>query len=422
MLLSSEIKDSNYYKTNNFFAERIIEMFMLYCRIYQFVMKLASYALPWRKPELIEGDGCVTKLPGYISKNGVKSVLFVTGQGTMKRGTADGLLEALKNEGITVTIYDKTVPNPAIGNIEEALVLYKENDCDGIIAFGGGSPIDCAKGVGARVAKPHKNIPQLKGYLKVRAELPPVCAIPTTAGTGSEATVAAVIVDEETHDKYSISDISLIPRIAVLDPALTLSLPKNITSTTGMDALTHAVESYIGRSNTSETREMAIKAVKLIFENLYEAYDDGTNITARSNMQLAAYYAGIAFTRAYVGNVHAIAHTFGGLYNTPHGLANAVILPHVLESYGKSVYKSLSKLADSVDLQGETDEQKAKAFIRAIRDLNAKMEIPETVDFIVESDIPVMVDRAFREANPAYPVPQIFSKKDFSDVIRRMMS
>ena len=397
-------------------------MFTVYCRIYQFIMKLASYALPWRKPELIEGEGCVTKLPGYILKSGVKSVLLVTGQGTMKRGAADSLLEALKNEGIAVTIYDKTVPNPTINNIEEALVLYNENDCGGIIAFGGGSPIDCAKGVGARVAKPHKSIPQLKGYLKVRTKLPPVYAIPTTAGTGSEATVAAVIVNEKTHEKYSISDLSLIPCIAVLDPTLTLSLPKNVTSTTGMDALTHAVESYIGRSNTPETREMSIKAVKFIFENLYTAYDDGTNITARSNMQLAAYYAGIAFTRAYVGNVHAIAHTLGGLYNTPHGFANAVILPHVLDSYGKSVYKSLAELADCIDLPGETDEQKAKTFIGAIRELNARMEIPETVDFIVESDIPVMVDRAFREANPAYPVPRIFTREDFANVIRRLMT
>ena len=397
-------------------------MFKLYCRIYQFIMKVAANVLPWRKPELIEGEGCITKLSGYIKKSGIKSVLLVTGQGTMKRGAADSLFEALRNESVAVAIYDKTVPNPTIGNIEEALALYKEDNCEGIIAFGGGSPIDCAKGVGARVARPKKSIPQMRGYFKVRSKLPPVYAIPTTAGTGSEATVAAVIDDEATREKYAITDLSLIPSVAILDPQLTVSLPKNVTAATGMDALTHAVEAYIGRSNTNETREMSKKAVKLIFENLFSAYNDGTNIAARRNMQLAAYYAGIAFTRAYVGNIHAIAHTIGGLYNSPHGYACAVIMPHVLERYGKTVHKPLAELADSVDLPGETTEQKAKAFIGAIRDLNTKMEIPETFDVIVESDIPVMVDRAYHEANPGYPVPRIFTRKDFSELIHRLMN
>jgi alcohol dehydrogenase class IV len=340
----------------------------------------------------------------------------------MKRKSADSLLEALEKDSIAVAIFDRTVPNPTIGNVEEALALYKENNCEGIIAFGGGSSIDCAKCVGARIAKPNKSIPQLRGYFKVRAETPPVYAIPTTAGTGSEATVAAVIDDEATRDKYSITDLSLIPRVAVLDPQLTVSLPKNVTAATGMDALTHAVEAFIGRSNTKETREMAIKAVKLIFENIYTAYTDGTNIEARRNMQLAAYFAGIAFTRAYVGNVHAVAHTLGGLYGTPHGYACALVMPHVLESYGKSAYKPLAELTDAVSLQGDTIQQKVEAFIDAIRDLNSRMEIPDTVDFIIESDIPTMVDRAYHEANPMYPVPRIFSRKDFKEVITKLMS
>ena len=396
-------------------------MFIIYCRIYQFIMKCAACFMPWRKPVLIEGEGCVTKLADYIGKDGIKSVLFVTGKGMMKRGMADKLLEALKDAGIAVAIYDKTVPNPTISNIEEALVLYKENGCGGIIAFGGGSPIDCAKGVGARIAKPHKSVPQLRGYLKVRAKLPPIYAVPTTSGTGSEATLAAVVVDGDTHEKYSINDFGLIPSVAVLDPLLTVSLPKGLTAATGMDALTHAVEAYIGHSNTAETRKMAVDATKLIFENLYAAYNDGANIAARRNMQLAAYFAGVAFTRAYVGNIHALAHTLGGLYDTPHGFANAVIMPYVLDSYGCSVYKPLSELADAVNITGETVEEKAKAFINAIRELNAHMEIPETIDFILENDIPAMVEHASREANPAYPVPRIFSYEDFANVIRKLM-
>jgi len=417
-------------------------MFALYCRVYQFIMRIAAVFMPWRKPILIEGEGCVTELSDYIAESGIKCVLLVTGEGIMKRGTADSLLKALGISGVNAAVYDKTVPNPTITNIEEAFAMYKVNKCKAIIALGGGSPIDCAKGVGARVARPNKRISQMRGYLKVRAKLPPIYAIPTTAGTGSEATLAAVVVDASTHQKYSISDFPLIPSVAVLDPLLTVTLPPGITAATGMDALTHAVESYIGRSNTRETREMALKAAKLIFENIFAAYSDGANITARRNMQLAAYYAGIAFTRAYVGNVHALAHTLGGLYDTPHGFANAVIMPHVLDSYGSSAYKPLAELADYVGiadvadaLTGDADapasdrdaltgvsyEQKAKAFIKAIRELNASMEIPETVDFILEKDITFMVEHAFKEANPAYPVPRIFSRNDFYCVIRELM-
>jgi alcohol dehydrogenase class IV len=191
-----------------------------------------------------------------------------------------------------------------------------------------------------------------------------------------------------------------------------------------MDALTHAIEAYVGKSNTRETRECSIKAVKLIFDNIYEAYSNGDNLEARASMQKASYFAGIAFTRAYVGNVHAIAHTLGGFYSTPHGLANAVILPYVLEYYGKSIYKPLSELADVAGIGEINDDNKTKTekFIEAIKELNVKMNIPQKIDGIVESDIPLMVERALNEANPLYPVPMIFGKEDMLklyDMIRK---
>jgi len=299
--------------------------------------------------------------------------------------------------------------------------MYKENKCSGLIAFGGGSAMDCAKGVGARAVRPRTGIKWMKGLLKIWFRLPPLYAVPTTAGSGSEATVAAVVVDSRTHEKYALMDPVLIPLEAVLDPVLTVKLPPAVTAATGMDALTHAVEAYIGRSNTRETREMARKAVELVFENLYTAYENGANIKARANMQRAAYYAGIAFTRAYVGNVHAIAHTLGGMYDVPHGLANAVILPYVLDDYGKSAYKPLAELADVAKLPGNTTELKAKAFIEAVRKMNERMGIPTTIDGIKEKDIPIMVKRAFHEANPNYPVPRIFTRKDFTGVYHRLM-
>src|SRR5699024_1348752 len=234
-------------------------------------------------------------------------------------------------------------------------------------------------------------------------------AVPTTAGTGAEATIAAVVSNSKTNEKYPLMDTVLLPQYAVLDPLLTTKLPPHITSVTGMDALTHAIESYIGRSNTKNTKQWSIDATKLIFENLYEAYINGDNITARKHMQKAAYLAGMAFTRAYVGYVHAIAHTLGGFYNTPHGLANAIILPHVLEYYGKSVHQPLAELADAINISrpDDTNEQKANKFIEAIKELNNRMDIPNRVDGIIDNDIPTMVQRALEEGNPLYPVPKI---------------
>ena len=396
-------------------------MFNLYCRIYQFIFRCAAYLIPWRKPELLEGEGCVTKLPVVIKGKGISSVLLVTDAMIMSLGLTDGLQQALKEAQIETTIYDKTVPNPTLDNIEDAYTLYKDNNCKGIIAFGGGSPMDCAKGVGIRAAKPNKDIRRMKGLLKVFATLPPLFAVPTTAGTGSETTVAAVVVDSNTKEKYAIMDPSLIPRMAILDPLLTLKLPPFVTATTGMDALTHAIESYIGGSSTKETRDMSKIASVLVFDNLLTAYEDGMNVRARANMLKAAFYGGIAFTRAYVGNVHAMAHALGGMYGTAHGLANAVILPYVLEAYGKSAYRKLAELADVIKIPGDTDEIKAKAFIAAIKELNSKMNIPSTIDKLMEKDISELVEHAYKEANPTYPVPRIFTREDFSNLYKQLL-
>lgn len=383
-----------------------------YFRTYQAVMKVAMNFLRFPQPELLEG---LDKVPEFIVKKGIGSVLIVTDDVLHnKLKIIDGLKAGLEAAGVKYAVYDKTVPNPTIDNIEEGVALYKENDCGALIAFGGGSPMDCAKGIACRIARPNKTIPQMKGQLKVHKKLPPIFAVPTTSGTGSEATVAAVISNSETHEKYAINDPVLIPKYAVLDPTLTVGLPPHITSTTGMDALTHAVEAYIGRGGTPKTDDMAIKATKLIFENLKRAYDNGSDIKARRNMQYASFYAGIAFTRAYVGNVHAIAHTLGGFYRTPHGLANAVILPHVLDYYGSSDYAKLADLANAVGIKGVSMEAKAKQFIQAIKDMNAYMNIPTTIDGIKEEDIPTMVDRAYAEANPLYPVPKMMDKADLT--------
>ncbi|MBM7702961.1 iron-containing alcohol dehydrogenase [Metabacillus iocasae] len=391
-------------------------MYKLYCRAYQAAFKVAFRLIGCPTPTLLEGENSLIKLPLLIKKESIQRVLIVTDQGITSIGLMDALLSDLQSEGISYSIYDKTVPNPTISNIEEAVAVFHEHGCEGIIAFGGGSPIDCAKAVGARIANPTKHLSSMKGQLKVKKKIPPLFAVPTTSGTGSEATIVAVISNSETHEKYAINDIVLVPRVAVLDPLVTVNLPPFLTATTGMDALTHAVEAYIGRSNTHETKAWSKDAVVLIFNNLYEAYLNGTNIEARANMQKASYLAGMAFTRVGVGYIHSIAHTLGGFYSTPHGLANAVIMPYVLEYYGKSVHQPLAELADLVNLtqESDSDAKKATAFIDAIKQLNTSMNIPAKLDGIVESDIPIMIERSLQEANPLYPVPKIFAQEDMT--------
>ena len=396
------------------------KLYNFYCRAYQKAFKVAVNFLDWREPELIKGPGSVKQLPAVIKAKGVTTVLVVTDKGLMGLHLLDGLFDALKAEAINYTVYDGVQPNPTIYNIEDALAMYKAANCNGIVAFGGGSPMDCAKACGARVVRPNKTVPQLRGQLKVLKKIPPLFAVPTTAGTGSETTIAAVVSNPDTHEKNAINDPRLRPKVAVLDPELTVGLPKHITSTTGMDALTHAVEAYIGHSNTKGTKEAAEKATKLIFENLYNAYENGKDLQARENMLIASYYAGVAFTRAYVGYVHSIAHNLGGMYGTPHGFANAVILPHMLDFYGKTADKPLAKLADVAGLNTENldTHQKALLFIAKIREMNKNMNIPERFDFIKDEDVPLIAKRALKEGNPLYPVPKIMDLKDCMNFIR----
>ncbi len=391
-------------------------------RTYQSVFKIAMFAFDWREPETLEGPGAIRKLPEFIKSKGVNKVLVVTDKGLMGIHLLDSLFEEMTKAGVEYVVYDGTEPNPSIENIEDARQLYVDNACEGLIAFGGGSPMDCAKAAGARVSNPRIPVRKMRGVLKLHHKLPPLFAVPTTAGTGSEVTLAAVVSDRKTHEKNAINDPRLRPKYAVLDPELTTGLPPHITSTTGMDALTHAVEAYIGRSNVKSTEEYAEKATKMIFESIETAYNDGKNIEARETMLKASYYAGMAFTRAYVGYVHAIAHNLGGFYGIPHGLANAVILPYVLEYYGESAHKRLAKLAVISGVKADgTDAEKATAFIEAIKALNKNMNIQDKFDCIKEEDIPTIVKRALKEGNPLYPVPKIMNEADCEAVIRRLM-
>ena len=382
-----------------------------FCRTYQFGFKAAMPFLPYHKTNTFNS---IEKITDILKKENKNCALIVTDPGIKKSGNIEILTKILDGANIKYALYDQTRANPTIQNIEEGLKIYKENNCDSLIAIGGGSSMDCAKAIGARVVYPKKSVQQMKGLMHVLKKIPTLITIPTTAGTGSEVTVTAVITDLEKKHKYTLNNFTFIPYYAILDPRLTVTLPAHLTATTGMDALTHAVEAFIGRSTTHETRKLAREATKLIFDNILTAYNNGLDINARANMLLAAYKAGQAFSKSYVGYIHAIAHSLGGQYNIPHGLANAVLMPYVLEGYGKSVYKKLHRLAIAAGISNKEESSKvaAEKFINAIKNFNKQMNIPEHFDIIDEKDIPQMARYAAKEANPLYPVPKLMNRKE----------
>ena len=388
-----------------------------WCRTYQAAFRAAIPVMPYREPKILDSTD---KIADLCVEKGIKSIVVVTDSVLSSLGLTNSTIEACEKAGVKALLYDKTVPNPTIDNVEEVRELYLANNCEALVGFGGGSSMDCAKGAAARIAKPNQPVQKMAGVLKVHAKIPLLIAVPTTAGTGSEVTVAAVITDAKTHHKFPVNDFCLIPQYAVHDYRLTTGLPKHITSTTGMDALTHAVEAYIGRSTTRYTRLMAQEAVTLVKRYLKRAYDDGNDAEARQNMLHAAYCAGIAFTQSYVGYVHGLAHALGGQYGTPHGLANAVILPHMLRAYGETCHAPLSKLAklNGIAPESVSDAYAAQAFIDWVDEMNASMNIPKYIEGIQERDIPQLAINADAESNPLYPVPMLMDMDDLAHMFR----
>ncbi len=395
----------------------------IFARTFQQVMKAGNCVLPYRIPEYIEGPGSIRKVPDLIEDSGLKHVLVVTDNQLLGLGLLDGMLAAFDDADIDYKVFSDIERNPTSDNVEAGYSLYLKKGCDGLVAFGGGAPMDCAKAIGARVAQPKKTVPEMQGVLRVLKRIPPLIAIPTTAGTGSETTVASVIIDSATRRKASINDTCLIPKYAVLDPEVTVGLPPSVTATTGMDALCHAVEAYTNHTYNTQLEDLLAKeAVRLIHANLFKVYKDGSNIEARQNMQKAAFFAGRAFTRGCVGYVHAVGHTLGGLYGVPHGLAMSVILPHVMRQFGPAVYDKLAELADVCGIEGRGHKEKAENFIGWIEQLKEDMDIPKGLDMIEEKDIPTIIKWAKKEANPLYPVPVVWKGSDFRRLLHTLMT
>ena len=352
-------------------------------------------------PISVMGVDCLNNVPNYIKENKFKKGLIVTDKVLVEIGLVSKVTDLLESNGIEYVIYSETKPNPTVTNVNDGLAKLKEHECDFVISLGGGSPHDCAKGI-ALLATNGGDIKDYEGVNKSEHPQLPLIAINTTAGTASEMTIFSIITDEERHIKMALVDKNMTPVMAVNDPMLMMDMPKSLTAATGMDALTHSIEAYVSINATPITDACAEKSIELIAQNLVTAVEDGTNVEARDMMAYAEFLAGMAFNNASLGYVHAMAHQLGGFYDLPHGVCNAVLLPHVQEFNAKVSAARLKKVASlmGVDVSTMSDEQGAKACIEAIKELSRKIGIPAGLKDLgaKESDFDILATNALKDA------------------------
>ncbi len=386
-------------------------------------LKVAAAVVPMPKPTLFTGADSSLELCNAIAQLGVKKLMIATDEVLVSIGLLDKVTARLEELEIDYVIYDGILPDPTYDQVQAGLDLLRNNNCEAILAVGGGSPIDASKAIAARATN-DKPLEKMAGLFKLRKAPLPLFAIPTTAGTGSEVTIVSVVSDPETHQKTPIIDPKLVPMMAALDGAMMLGLPAAVTAATGMDALTHAIESYISVNATDETDAYGTAATRLIMENLETAVKEGGNLEARQNMAMASYYAGLAFTKASVGYVHAIAHHFGAYYSTPHGLANSIVLPHVLDYSKDEIVERLAKLAEVSGLKDgrESNRELADKFIKRIREMLQSFDIPEQLGDLKTEDIPSIAKSALEEAHLNYPVPKYMNQKVCENLLSKMVA
>lgn len=384
-------------------------------------LKVGTAVLPFRWPKTFEGESPSLELCQYIIKKRHKSVFFVTSKTPVRTGLVQPMIDALEAGGVKVTVHDEVKPDPTIESIEVAVNELKQARCDAVLTLGGGSCIDAAKIIAAR-AKNSKSIQDMTGMFRVTRGMLPLYAVPTTAGTGSEVTIAAVVTDLQNQRKLPVLDPRLMPRAAALDGRLMLGVPADITAATGMDALTHAVEAFISKNATKGTDVMALEAARLIMANLETVVADGSNLAARQAMARASHLAGRAFTQAGVGYVHAIAHNFGALYHVPHGRANAIVMPYVLDYSLPKCAKRLARLARECDIGDEVMDANTRGalFIQRIRELNRSFDIPEKLAALKAEDIPKIAKAARAEARFTYAVPRYMRREVCERIIAQM--
>jgi alcohol dehydrogenase len=403
----------------------LFELRLLAYRLLKFFQWPTSRVVPIPRPTAFVGPGSALELCETIAQFGLKRVLIVSDAVLVRLGVVEPLRTALAAHGIEVAVHDGITPDPTYDVLERGFEAAKAHRADAILAVGGGSVIDAAKIIDAMVVS-GKSVQKLVGMLKVRKPMLPLFAVPTTAGTGSEVTVAAVATDPVKHVKNVVIDPKLVPAAAALDPAITRGMPPHITAATGMDALTHAVESYVNRWPHAETAFHAVAAVRMVFANLPRACADGNDLAAREAMLLASFYAGLAFTKAYVGYVHAFSHKVGGMYGVPHGLGNAILLPYVLDFLKDAplAERRLAELAVAIGAgqPGEPPAALAQRFVDGVRELNHAIGIPLKVEALRRDDIPEVARAAMIEAHRDYPVPKNMNLAEAEQLLQQCLS
>ena len=402
----------------------LFEIRLFLYRFLKIFMKPVSRVIAIPRPILFVGPDSTQRLCDLIASAGYQRVLIATDSILAKLGLVEPLRDQLVAHGLDVALFDGIVPDPTDDVLHLGATAVQAHRSQAILAVGGGSSIDAAKVIAA-MATTGKSPRKLIGMLKVNKPPLPLYAVPTTAGTGSEVTVAAVVTDPKKHEKAAVVDPKLVPLAAALDPVMMKGMPKPITAATGMDALTHAVEAYLNRWPHPETRSLCVSAVRLIFENLPRAYEDGDDLEAREATALASLYAGLAFTKAYVGYVHAFSHKLGGTYGVPHGLCNAIVLPYVLDFVKDSGYARarLAELALAIGAGNESERPEilAQRFIDRVRELNKMFGVPKEIAALTVSDLSTVARAAMVEASRDYPVPKAMTLEEAEALLRRML-
>ena len=377
-----------------------------------------------KEQKVFTGKDSIFNIVKEIKKEKLNNVFIATDKNIMKINLIGPLLSSLKVNNIDYYVFDEIESDPGIETVEKGFKLYNDNKCNCILAFGGGSVIDCAKVIGARVSDPNRSVLKLKRLIGgVRKEVPPFMAIPTTSGTGSENTLYALITNKETQEKYPLYSNKYIPNVVALDPNLTVNLPLNITAYTGMDALTHSIESYVSTFSKyfKMDKQQGLEATKMVFENLEKVYNEPTNLKYRENMAIASYKAGLAFRKISIGYVHNFAHRMGEFYHVPHGLANAIILPYILEFMLPKASKPLSELALYCKLGNKGEDQLilANKLINKVKEFNESFKIPNHIKEIKKEDYQLLAKRILKEGNLCGN-PRLMSKKECYELLDKI--
>ena len=371
------------------------------------------------------GPGARKELPGVVARLGFNKALVVTDKGLMKFGVAQNALDALDEAGITSAVFDEEKPNRTVTNVKQGIAAFKESGADFIVAIGGGSAMDTAKGVGIVCNNPEfEDIVSLEGVADTKKKTVPIIALPTTAGTAAETTINYVIIDEEKQKKMVCVDPNDIPCVAIVDAELMYSLPKSLTAATGMDAMTHAIEGLITKGAWELSDMFELKAIAMIHKYLPIAVEEPTNPEGRNGMAVAQYVAGMAFSNVGLGVDHGMAHPLSALHDVPHGVACAMLLPTVMRWNACAAADKYVDIAKALEVyrEGMTREEAADAACAEIEALSRRVGIPAHLSElgITEADIPALADQAIADVcTPGNPRP--VTREDIVALYRQIL-